>query len=171
MEKQFDAPSGLTRLTRWTRWGVTAMIALTLLAHLLPWLPSSRHLVLHSLGGAHGPANRAVGVLNGVLVLLALFQLLPLLGAIGRGALFSANVTVNLRRFALFMLLSVLNLAVVAPALTYFLPDCSSGAPCARIISIDIRSLGMLLMTTLFFLVAGLLDEARRIEEDNEQIV
>jgi MFS family permease len=162
-------PALIARSARWTRWLAIAILAVTLVLQLSALFPTYTHLRMHA------PPNDVLGrVLNfghTVFMLLALVQLILMLRELERGELFSAGVTRRLRMFALFALLALSIGGIVAPMLSYAFPNCEPRVPCFRKFPIDMRVLWSLLVSLIFFLVARLIDEARRIDEDNRQII
>ena len=159
----------ISRAARWTRWFVIIVLAVTIGFQLAALVPETSHVRLHWSGS--GLSGKVLGVLHFLFMVLALIQLLLLLRLLERGELFSAGVTRRLRAFALFALLAVIVGGVVAPLISHFTNSCQPGAPCLRRFPIDTRSLWTLITSFIFFLVARLLDEARRIDEDNRQII
>lgn len=159
----------IARAARWMRWGVSALIGLTILMQGLALSGSWPLLKLHRTGG--GLMSGAIGIAHAVLIVVALVQLVRLFQHLERGELFSAGVTLRLRRFALLTMLAVLSIAVLHPVLAILLPDCGPHGPCVRRVPIDMRGLWSLIICLLFFLVARILDEGRRIEEENSQII
>ena len=159
----------IARTARWTRWFVTLVLAVIIAFQLAALVPDLSHVRLHSARG--GPYGQALGMLHFVFMLLALIQLLLLLRLLERGELFSSGVTRRLRAFALFALLAVTVGGLVAPLISHMTSACQPGVPCLRRFPIDTRSVWTLITSFVFFLVARLLDEARRIDEDNRQII
>lgn len=88
-----------------------------------------------------------------------------------RGELFTAELTVNLRRFAGLLAVALAVPALLGPCLSFLLHDCPSRDTCSRALRIDMREIILLLVATLFFFFAKLLDEARLVELDNQQII
>jgi hypothetical protein len=162
----------LAAFARRVRWGTLALLAVMILFQLLALLPGQHHVVLHVLPAGGTTASHIIGLLHEALIILALAQLILLLRRIEKGELFSVGVTRHLRRFAMFILLAMLTTALLAPVLAFISSECDQhSGHCLRRIPFDMRAFWMLLISTLFFLVARLLDEARRIDEDNRQIV
>lgn len=154
---------------RWTRWFVIAVLVVSVAFQLAAQFPGVSHVRVHPAGS--GPFGPWLGALHLVLMVLALIQLIQLLRRLEAGDLFSAAVTRKLRAFALFALLAVAVGGVLAPLLAWLMTPCASDAPCARRLPIDMRALWTVITSFVFFLVARLLDEARRIDEDNRQII
>jgi magnesium-transporting ATPase (P-type) len=159
----------IANAARWTRWIVVALIGTTILLQVAAATLGTPHLRLHPLG--RGVAGAAVSLLHSLFMLLALVQLWLALRHVETGELFSAHVTRGLRRFALFTLLAVLSGALLTPLLIVLFPDCASPGPCARRLPIDMRTFWTLIIVLVFFLVARILDEARRVDEENKQII
>ena len=128
------------------------------------------------LGGArveHGPHEAAAGTgrwfadLGLILLVIALARLAQMLGAIGRGELFSAYVIRRFRGFAFWLLLmAIVDLA--SPLLGELLAR-RAGDPVRLII--DFRQVLTVGVTLLLFLLARLFERARQIDEENREIV
>lgn len=165
-----DATAAALRSTaRWTRVGIVALFVLVIGLQVSTLFGGPRHMLIHGLG--QGWIGAAVTVLHGALMLFGLYQLLLLLGEIEKGELFSSGVTRPLRTFALCIMVASVMAAVVAPLIVFFMPDCDPSGVCRRRLTMDMRGLLNLIISLVFFLVARLLDEARRIEDDNRQII
>jgi hypothetical protein len=161
---------GATAATaRWTRRAIVVVIVATVGVQLAGLARRSAHVQFHGLG--EGVPGLAITLAHALCMAVALVQLALLLGRLERGELFSMGVTHRLRQFALFALLASVLASVVAPLVLFFLPSCAAAAPCPRRVMIDIRGLWTLVISLVFFLVARILDEARRIEEDHRQII
>lgn len=101
-----------------------------------------------------------------LLVELALFQLVRMLGAVRDGELFSARVVRHFRLFA-FWLMILAVLGVAGPLLGSLLGGYRGRAA----LVLDLRHLITLGLTLLLFLLARLLERARQIEEENREFV
>lgn len=162
--------AGMARLIRW---GVVALLVLAIAAHLVALLPDGLRYVRVQMDPLYPnptPLLRGVGFVGGILFIAALWQLARMLRQIEMTEIFSAGVTRRFRHFAGLMLLSATVSAVVPPLLA-MADACIASLSCRPEIRIDIRGLWVVLICTLFFLVARLLDEARRIDEENREII
>ena len=119
-------------------------------------------MIVHDSGLAAWPAA-ALLLLTGLLIGLALWRLVRLLGRVERGAPFGAAG--ELRGFAFWLLLAVL-LSIVGPPVA----QVATGAHALRL-ALDSDQAVMLLVAGLLFLVARLLDSAQALAEEHEQIV
>lgn len=162
-------PKLIVRSARWTRWLVTALLAITIVLQLLTIVPGPIHIQMH--GENSSTASAVLNHAHSLLVAVALFQLLLLLRHLERGELFTVGVTRRLRGFALFALLGVAAGSILPPLIAFFMAECLPEQSCDPHRAVDMRGLWMLLSALVFFLVARLLDEARRIDEDHRQIV
>ena len=159
----------IARTARWTRWLVTLLLGAALLLQLAVLFPGLTHIRLHAYADTN--VARVINGLHSVFMIVALVQLILLLRNLEQGDLFSAGVTRRLRAFALFTLLAVATGGLLAPAIAFLFPQCGPDGPCVRRFPVDMRGLWSLVTSVIFFLVARLLDEARRIDEDNRQII
>lgn len=164
-----QSQAAIARAARWTRWVVTGLVAATVVFQLVAYFVGPPHLQMHPIGRSY--ASAAVAFLHALFMLLGLSQLWLMLRQVEQGDLFSASVTLRLRRFALFTVLAVFSAALLLPILILLFPDCAAGHACVRRFPIDLRSFWTLVIALVFFLVARILDEARGIDEDNRQII
>ena len=120
--------------------------------------------------GPHEPTGRTsqlLGDIGLILLLIALGRLAQMLGAIGRGELFSATVIRRFRGFAFWLLLmAIVDLA--GPLVAELLAR-RAGDPVRLII--DFRQVLTVGVTLLLFLLARLFERARQIEEENREFV
>ena len=156
-------------MARWTRWAVIVLAAGTLLLQVLALVPGITHIRFMHRG--EGPLADISGYAHSLLVLLSLWQLIRLLGNLERGEYFSAGVTRRLRAFALLMLAAALIGSVSAAVIALGTQHCLPGHHCRQVLPFDMRTFWTLIISLVFFLVARVLDEARRIDEDNQQII
>ena len=159
----------IARAARWTRWIVVLLMGATIALQLGAHFVGLPHLQLHPAG--RSVTGGAIALLHGLLMILALVELWLMLRHVEQGELFSAKVTLRLRRFALFTVLAVLSAALLSPLLVLLFPDCAPDGPCVRRFPIDLRAFWTLVIALIFFLVARILDEARRLEEENKQFI
>ena len=104
----------------------------------------------------------------GLLVGIALFRLVRMLGRVEAGAPFAAAG--DLRGFAFYLLVAVIASVFVPPLLQLGI-GLGSGAPHRIAFSLGGTELLTLLVSGLLFFVARLLDEAQRLADDHSQIV
>ena len=160
----------ITRAAKWTRWLVIAILAVSIAFQVASLFPDQTHIRFHRIGVGE-PLGRWINVAHSLFMIFALVQLILLLKELEKRAFFSVGVTRRLKAFALLSLLAVATGAIVGPVLNLWLGSCDPGATCIRRFPIDMRALWSLLISLVFYLVARLLDEARRIDEDNRQII
>jgi len=101
------------------------------------------------------------------LLVVAFFQLTRMLGRIASGDMFTAQVIGHFRSFALWLLITALfGLAgpLVAPLLAH------GGANHFQFV-LDFQKLLLVAVTLVLFLLARLLERARRLEEENREFV
>jgi hypothetical protein len=161
---------GIARAASQLRWGVFAVMAAMALIY------AAARLGLH-FGPAHveyrahpggPPGARVIADATMLLLLLAMFQLTVMLRRIARGELFSVEVVRNFRRFASWLLLMALweLLAPIVLAIAF-----RPGDPHRIQMEIDFREVMTLGTTLLLFLVARLLEHARRLDEEMREFV
>jgi hypothetical protein len=120
----------------------------------------------------HGGDARAVGLIGDILVILllvALYQLTAMLRKIGDGELFTAGVIGRFRAFALWLLLSAL-FGLLAPFGLQLLGPYSGGGHRFRLV-LDFREIITVGVTLVLFLLARLLERARRLDEEVREFV
>jgi len=160
----------IARAAKWTRWLVIAILAVSIAFQFASLFPDQTHIRFHRVGLGE-PIGRWVNLAHSGFMILALIQLILLLKELEGSAFFSLGVTRRLKAFALLSLLAMAVGAVVGPTLNLWFGVCVTDNPCVRRFPIDMRALWSLLISLVFYLVARLLDEARRIDEDNRQII
>ena len=112
--------------------------------------------------------SRAIGDLSLVLLLVALVRLAQMLRAIAAGDLFSARVIGHFRGFAFWLLLTAL-FGLIAPPLSQLL-SLPSGNHRFEI-RIDFQEVLTVGVTLVLFLLARLLERARRLDEEVREFV
>jgi len=176
----------LARLCRWIRYGavffVTAVIAIYLVAWIAPDITHRRHPVLH-LAGLSGTllasftleqraliASMSIPYL-GVLV-WAFYRLVRMLRAFERGAFFERQTVSDLRAFSGLLLISKL-LALAAMHARVALAMHLTGPHQARVGVINLSSddLAIVLLCALFFAIAAMMEEGRKLAEENREFV
>lgn len=119
----------------------------------------------------HGPDLPLARILADVLLallLVALFRLTQMLGRIGNGELFSAAVIGHFRSFAFWLLVMAL-VGLFGPAIVS-LAD-APPAPKQLEFAIKYDSIITVGVTLVLFLLARLLERARRLEEEMREFV
>ena len=124
--------------------------------------------VEYRIHGPNLPSTRLIGDISVLLVLIALFQLTQMLGRIAAGEMFSAAVIGRFRSFAFWLLLVAL-FGVLAPLAAHAM------RPSAKMhrleLAIDFRDVLTIGATLVLFLIARLLERARRLEEEMREFV
>lgn len=160
----------IARAAYLTRWVVIAILVISVAFQVASLFPDQTHIRFHRQGLA-GPVGQAINIAHSLLMIFALVQLILLLKELESHAFFSLGVTRRLKTFALLTLLAIFTGALLGPALSLLFTECQPGAYCSRRFPIDMRALWSMVISLVFYLVARLLDEARRIDEDNRQII
>ena len=128
------------------------------------------------LGGAkvearvHGQdPSTAMLMADGTLLLLvvAFYQLTRMLGRIASGEMFTAQVIGHFRGFALWLLITAL-FGLAGPLAASLVA--SGGANHFEFV-LDFQKLLLVVVTLVLFLLARLLERARRLEEENREFV
>ena len=161
---------GIARGLRLAAWcGATACMAVTMLAVLAP--ADAAAPVAAVLFNDGLPRTWAAGIALALAAVsaAALVELARMLGRVQAQALFSAAAIRHFRRFAGLLALAAA-LRVVLPAVAAIAAARGSGEHAVRLV-FDGGDLLALLPAAVFFLVARLLDEAARLEDDNRSIV
>lgn len=169
-----DEPRRLVRSARFLRWLSWVGIALVLAAVALGlWAlvqgPMQGGAVTFSIdtGGLDAPAAAIVLVVAGVLLVLALLQIVAMLRGVEAGAPF--RTAARLRGFAFYLFLALLA-ADVLPTIIQLVEQ-MSGRQEHVDFNIGGEELLILFVTGLLFLVARLLEAAQRLSDEHEQIV
>jgi hypothetical protein len=162
---------GIAKAAARLRWGVLAAIAAMVLLYVAA-------LFDLQFGGAHveyrlhevsPTVGRLVGGGTMLLLLIALLRLTQMLRLIETGELFSVEVIRRFRGFAFWLLLLALY-GLIAPTLLALAE--SAGAQTHHVAFVfDLRQLLTLGITVLLFLLARLLERAREIEAEMQEIV
>jgi hypothetical protein len=103
-----------------------------------------------------------------VLLLIALVRLVQMLSRIGRGEMFTSGVVRRFRGFAFWLLLMAL-CSLLAPIIIQALTR--TGGVHRLVIGLELNDLLMVAITLLLFLLARLLEQARRLDEEMREIV
>lgn len=109
------------------------------------------------------------GALTLLLLVLALARLAQMLGAVADGPLFGSRVTQAFRGFAFWLFLATLVDLIAAPAAAIARTIASGGGRTS--LQFELHGVLMLVGALFLFLVARLLEQARAIEADLEEIV
>jgi hypothetical protein len=159
------------RRLRYVALGAIALFELVLLFAIWVLLAGRRDefpaVQVHDSGLPPWPAAGTL-LLIGVLVGIALFRLVRMLGRVEAGAAFAAAG--DLRGFAFYLLLAVVA-SVFVPPLLQLAIAAGSGASHRVDFVLGGTELLTLLVSGLLFFVARLLDEAQRLADDHSQIV
>jgi len=163
--------SDVTRSAKRLRWAVliTAVImAIFYAIARFDLIPGRVHVEHYAHGLAAGPAWL---IADGASLLLigALVHLVLMLGRIARGELFSSPVIRHFRGFALWLLLMAL-FRWFAPMAAQFVQGRPDGVHELHM-SFDFDEIMMVGMTLLLFLLARLLERARRLDEEVREFV
>lgn len=124
---------------------------------------------------ALAPGLRWAGILCALPALLllgyALLRLDRMLQACASGQMFALRTVGHMKAFAACLLGSLV-LTVIEPALRAFVWRHGFGGPLRRVnVGVSSEELTLVLICALFFVVASMMHEARRIAEDNEGFV
>lgn len=109
--------------------------------------------------------------LASLLLLVGLYRLCRLMRLFEIGEFFSVAATCHLRGFALSLISAVAVNAFIPPLLMLGLRLLGRADVHAITMQLDASDVWTLLVGALFFLVTSLMVEARRLSEDNEQII
>ena len=113
--------------------------------------------------------SRAIGDISLLLLLVALVRLTQMLGRIAGGELFSARVIGAFRSFAFWLLVMAL-FGLVAPPLSELLSITPGGENRVEL-QIDFQEVLTVGVTFVLFLLARLLERARRLDEEMREFV
>lgn len=103
-----------------------------------------------------------------VLFLVALAQLIRLLGRVAAGELLTARVAYLLRQFALWLLLSAV-VAIFGPMIVAIVQGLNGGHEIG--LEFNLQQVMAIISALLFFLVSRMLDRAARIDEEMREII
>jgi hypothetical protein len=143
-----------------------AMIMLVYVAAALNLQLAHAHIEYHLQGL---PYEKAVAGGSMVLLLVALFRLTQMLRLVAAGELFTISVVRQFRGFASWLLLMAL-FEFVAPIVAGIL-GAGTGYPHVVRLNIDLRDVLMVGVTLFLFLLARLLERARRLDEEMREFV
>jgi hypothetical protein len=114
------------------------------------------------------PVAAEIGDGTLLLFLIAMLQLSRMLGRIAWGELFSASVVRSFRAFALWLLLAAL-FRLLAPIVAAFFDSFSNRSH--MVLILDFPQVLTVGTTLLLFLIARLLEHARRLDEEIREFV
>ena len=152
---------------RWAVFAAMAAIVLLYAAGRFGFPLGGAHVEVRSHGGSPAIAQ-GIGDITTLLLLVALFRLTQMLGRIADGEMFSAGVIGRFRSFALWLLVMAI-FALVAPIAAELL-ELSQGGHALEI-RIDFREVLTVGVTLVLFLLARLLERARRLDEEMREFV
>jgi hypothetical protein len=118
--------------------------------------------------GASSAAAQAISDIVMLLLLVGLFRLAQMLGRIASGEMFSTGVIGRFRSFAFWLMLAAL-FRLFAPAVAQLLEVAQGGHRLE--IRIDFRDVLTVGVTFVLFLLARLLERARRLDEEMREFV
>ena len=113
--------------------------------------------------------SRAIGDVSLLLLVVAMFRLTQMLGRIAAGETFSAGVIGSFRSFA-FWLLLMAAFGLLAPPLSQLLNSAAGGVHRVEL-QIDFQEVLTVGVTLVLFLLARLLERARRLDEEIREFV
>jgi hypothetical protein len=152
---------------RWAVFAAMAAILLLYAAARFGFPLGGAHVESRPHGGSP-PVARAIGDITTLLLLVALFRLTQMLGRIADGEMFSAGVIGRFRSFAFWLLVMAL-FALIAPIAAEIL-ELSHGGHTLEV-RIDFRQVLTVGVTLVLFLLARLLERARRLDEEMREFV
>ena len=163
-ETDFAIRRGASRL----RWAVLVAIAFMVGLYLTArfGLPFAGIHIVHRQSAGSSAVIGDVGI---VLLVIALFRLVQMLGAIADGELFSTTVVRRFRAFAFWLMLMALT-GLLGPIVAEIIRR--QGAPVGQMqIILDFRQILTVGVTLLLFLLARLLERARDYEAEAREFV
>jgi len=146
--------------------GIVLIVTIYLIGELGPQIGP---VLVQSQAGAEGWPGTVVTGLTLALFILALVRLAQMLTAIANGPLFGPSVTRAFRGFAFWLFLGTLA-DVVAPPLVALAGPLSAGRGRAELI-FELSDLLMLVGALFLFLLARMLEQARALEAELEEII
>lgn len=160
----------IARSARRLRFAVIAAIGLIGAVYLLGRLgPQIGPVRVESHADVPGWLGRAMIDVTLVLFVIALLRLAQMMGAVADGPLFGPRVTRAFRGFAFWLFLATLVDVVAAPAIA--IAQAVSGGGGRTALVFELRDLLMLSGALFLFLLARMLEQARALETELEEIV
>lgn len=162
--------STIARSARRLRFAALAAIGLIVAVYLLGRFgPEAGPVRVETHADTAGWLDRAMIDVTLALFVIALFRLAQMLGAVADGPLFGPRVTRAFRGFAFWLFLATLIDVVAAPAIA-IVRALSLGGGRAPLV-FELGDLLMLAGALFLFLLARMLEQARAIEAELEEIV
>lgn len=152
------------RLLVWV--GIALIVGIYLLGRLGPQFGPVR---VETDGDVAGWEGRALIDLTLLLFVIALVRLAQMLGAVADGPLFGPRVTRAFRGFAFWLFLATLVDVVAGPAIA--IAEMIAGGGGRAALQFELRDLLMLSGALFLFLLARMMEQARAIESELEEIV
>ncbi|QJR14080.1 DUF2975 domain-containing protein [Usitatibacter palustris] len=184
-----STPSALQRLSRWIRFAAIAFATCVVAIHSLGWfwpeVAGKAHHASHGVMLLAGvPLNLLATLEPGERVLVsvvsvpylvvfvwAFYRLVKMLRGFERGAFFDRETVGHLRAFAGLLLLAKL-LSLLAMHLRVALVVHVLGHNKSRfVVNLSSDDLSILLMCALFFAIAYMMEEGRKLAEENREFV
>lgn len=132
-------------------------------------LQMARTHIAYEIHAADEPFGKPIGDVSIALLMIALFRLTQMLGGIANGEMFSAAVIRSFRGFAFWLLLMAL-FGLFAPLVVGFAAASTGPRHQVRLV-LNLRDLLTVGITLLLFLLASLLERARRLDEEMREFV
>ncbi|MBM7128051.1 DUF2975 domain-containing protein [Dyella mobilis] len=170
----------MSRKARWLRYAVLATMSFVVLANaLLAWRGLTHHpdtlsavqLDATAQLGSHPRLALIDTALLSLIYLYGLYRLVRLMHLFERGEFFSATATGHLRAFAFTLLLGTVAGCLLPPIELAVSRWMGLNHLASVSISMDGSDIWMILISTLFFVIAWIMAEARQLAEDNQLIV
>jgi hypothetical protein len=152
------------RLLVWA--GIVLIVGIYLLGRLGPQFGPVR---VETRGDVAGWEGRALIDLTLLMFVIALFRLAQMLGAVADGPLFGPRVTRAFRGFAFWLFLATVVDVVAGPAIAIAERIANDGGRASLVF--ELRDLLMLAGALFLFLLARMMEQARAIESELEEIV
>ncbi|MCF2515769.1 DUF2975 domain-containing protein [Sphingomonas sp. G124] len=160
----------IARSARRLRLAVTIAIGLIVAIYLLGRFgPELGPLRVEAHSAGPGWLGRAIVDVTLALFIIALWRLTQMLSAVADGPLFGPRVTQAFRGFAFWLFLATF-IDVIAPPVIAVTETISSGGGSTALV-FELRDLLMLAGALFLFLLARMLEQARAIEVELEEIV
>jgi len=169
MKSSVTTNDDISRSASRLRWAVISAMAVMTLLYIAGrfGLQVGSARIEYRTHGPDIPAARMLADFLLLLLLVALFRLTQMLGRITSGEFFSAAVIGHFRGFAFWLLLMAL-LGLVGPVVVGLIGPPAHGRYMFAIKYDGIITVGV---TLVLFLLARLLERARRLEEENREFV
>ena len=159
----------IARSARRLRIGVMVAIAAIVGIYLMGRFGPVGPVRVETHADSAGWLPRAMVDVTLVLFIIALFRLSQMLGAVADGPLFGPRVTRAFRGFAFWLFLATLIDVMASPA--FAVADAIRAGGGRSALVFELRDLLMLLGALFLFLLARMLEQARALETELEEIV